>query len=257
MPEISQEFIKQYEELLTKDPKSRAFAPLSEAYLQMDLFEEALDTCLEGVQKNPHFAGGRVTLAKIWLHFEKLEPALEELNQALSLSHENLLAHKLLAETYIKLKKPKEALTAYKNLLLLNPKDAKTAALIQKLESLTAPEFEKEAFDWSILSEADETKRPSSFKPNLTRTLSLFDALLARQSWESARDILSKAFLKFGSIPELNRRQNFLNSRTAPLTATKPIPKQGLEKLESDNVVEKKLQLLRQCLANIEEKALN
>src|SRR5688572_23036133 len=107
---INLEFIERYQKLFEKDPKSKVFAPLGEAYRKMGLIKEALSILERGVKFHPHFASGRVALAKVLISQNEHTKAIEQLLVATDLSPENLLAQKLLAECYIALKKSKEAL---------------------------------------------------------------------------------------------------------------------------------------------------
>ncbi|MGE4131325.1 MAG: tetratricopeptide repeat protein [Bdellovibrionales bacterium] len=98
MQDIQAELIEKYQILLQKDPKSQVFAPLAEAYRKMGLVEEAFRIAVRGVQFNPNFSGGRIALAKIFLDRQSLPAAIDELEKAISLSPDNILAHSLLAD---------------------------------------------------------------------------------------------------------------------------------------------------------------
>src|ERR1700722_3369005 len=107
-------FVERYQLLYEKNPDSRVFAPLAEAYRRMGLIDEAIDLAEKGVQKHPLFASGRVALGKCLVQKGLFERAVEQLKAAVELSPENLLAHQLLAECYARLKQPFKALDAYK-----------------------------------------------------------------------------------------------------------------------------------------------
>jgi len=127
-------FVERYQLLYEKDPQSKVFAPLAEAYRRMGLVDEAIDMAEKGVKRHPHFASGRVALGKCFVQKSQYDKALEQLKVAVELSPENLLAHQLLAECFARLRKPAEALNAYKMVLFLNPADAKVAQIVKKLE---------------------------------------------------------------------------------------------------------------------------
>src|SRR5579872_5181477 len=93
-------FVERYQLLYEKDPDSKVFAPLAEAYRRMGLLDEAIDLAESGVKVHPHFASGRVALGKCYVQKGKFAQAAEELKAASELSPENLLAHQLLAECY-------------------------------------------------------------------------------------------------------------------------------------------------------------
>src|SRR4051812_7341880 len=125
MQDVQHELIEKYQILLQRDPKSQVFAPLTEAYRRMGLIEEAFRIAVRGVQFNPGFSGGRIALAKVFLERESLEAAMAELEKAVDLSPDNILAHSLLGECYLKVKRPKDALRAFKMVLFLAPTNEK------------------------------------------------------------------------------------------------------------------------------------
>ena len=57
--------IEEYQLILLKNPGSKVFAALAEAYRKMGLLEEAYDIAKKGVFKHPEYPSGRVALARI------------------------------------------------------------------------------------------------------------------------------------------------------------------------------------------------
>src|ERR1700722_5164925 len=127
-------FVERYQLLYEKDPNSKVFAPLAEAYRRMGLVDEAIDLASQGVKLHPNFASGRVALGKCYVQKSEHEKAIEQLKIAVELSPENLLAHQLLAECYAKIRKPAESLNEFKMVLFLNPNDVRAAQVVKKLE---------------------------------------------------------------------------------------------------------------------------
>ena len=72
MSTVNPEFVERYQIEFEKNPRSRIFAPLAEAYRQMGLIDEALKVCANGVQNHPDFAGGRVAYARQFYNDEVL-----------------------------------------------------------------------------------------------------------------------------------------------------------------------------------------
>ncbi len=236
MSEIHPELIEQYQLTLERDPKAKVFAPLAEAYRKMGLKKEALLICRAGVQHNPHFAGGRVALAKLLIEENQLEEASKELTLATELSPENIMAQNLLAESLLKLRRPKEALKAYKMVLLLNPNSEKAQKAVKKLESLTADEFDEELFAMRPLSQIAQAR---SFSPqaqeeqntapllrpqgteelelkaqrDLERLLSLADAYVVRNDMEKALAALREIERVHGRNPEVSKRIRLIDQR--------------------------------------------
>ncbi len=270
MSEIHPELIEKYQLMLEKDPKAKVFAPLAEAYRKMGLKKEALTLCRSGVQHNPHFAGGRVALAKLLLEEQHFEEAAQELHRATELSPENILAQSLLADTCLKLRRPKEALKAYKMVLLLNPQSDKAQKAVQKLESLTADEFDEELFAMKPLTQAfsealgiqrggastgaspsaqdeapqlrplglDEMERKE--RKDLERLLSLADAYVVRNDMEKALEALQELQRLYGLRPEVKKRLQLIHQRqdreTEEVAQTEPPPLSRPESLRKKRV---------------------
>lgn len=226
MQDINPDLIEKYQILLQKDPKSQVFAPLTEAYRQMGLLEEAFRIALRGVQFNPNFGGGRIALAKVFIDRGNPASAIEELEKAIEVSADNILAHSLLGESYLKVKRPKEALRAFKMVLFLAPTNEKAQKAVRKLESLTADEYEEDLFEMKPLPHVDRqlTERgPTTIRPmaansgvtsDLERSLSLADAFIVRNDIEKALSVLREAEKSMGQHPELVKRLKLVNQRT-------------------------------------------
>jgi tetratricopeptide (TPR) repeat protein len=226
MSEIRSSFIERYQKIIEKDPKSKIFAPLAEAYRKMGLLREAKTLCEQGLKWNPGFSGGSFALAKILVDMGDLAGAMEHLEQVAESTPENLSAQLLLGETCLKLKEPKKALKAFKMVLFVNPGHERAVAAIRRLESLTADEYDEDVFAIAPLKQAAHevasddsgldvepigTAAPSSSRVSqLERYVSLVDALLARSDIDRAQDILAEAERELGSHPEVVKRLRFI-----------------------------------------------
>ena len=224
MQEIQPELIEKYQILLDKDPKSQVFAPLTEAYRKMGMVEEAFRIAVRGVQFNPAFGGGRIALARVFLDRENLPSALVELEKARDLSPDNILAHLLLGECYLKTQRSKDALKAFKMVLFLAPTNEKAQKAVRKLESLTADEYEEDLFKMKQLPtigdvdvEAATPLKPEgsgrALTSGLERILSLADAYIVRNDLERAQEVLRQGEQSFGNHPELQKRMKLVNQR--------------------------------------------
>jgi tetratricopeptide (TPR) repeat protein len=239
MQEIQPELIEKYQILLQKDPKSQVFAPLTEAYRKMGMVEEAFRIAVRGVQFNPQFGGGRIALAKVFLDRDNLKSAIEELEKAVDLSPDNIMAHSILGECYLKAKRPKEALRSFKMVLFLSPNNEKAQKAVRKLESLTADEYEEDLFAMKQLPAIDALKveakktrieNPTALKPiesahissELDRILSLADAYIVRNDLEKADVVLKEGEHAFGLHPELTKRFKLVNQRTLNVDGDPP-----------------------------------
>jgi tetratricopeptide (TPR) repeat protein len=267
---VNLEFIERFQLEYKKNPRSRVFAPLAEAYRKMGMLEEAHRLCLRGVQIHPDFAGGRVAFAKVLLEMGKDEGALTQLEKAIHTSPENLLAHSLMGEVLIKLRRPKEALKSYKMVLFLNPNDEKARQTVQKWEFLSADEYEDELFAmkpvFRMKDQSTDPKirippeepllEPISVNPQkakaLERATSLADAFTIRGDLERAIQLLVQARSQLGPASEIERRLELLARRTEGMdfTASEAQPAYGLDQKE------RKRQRLETFLRRIEARRL-
>lgn len=263
---INLEFIERYQKLFEKDPKSKVFAPLGEAYRKMGMHKEALAILENGVKLHPHFASGRVALAKVLMDQKTYDQAMEHLQASTDLSPENILAQKLLAECAIQLKRPKDALKAYKMVLFLNPNDAHAQMHIKKLESLTADEYEDDVFEMKPLKAdiAIQKVQQNSAKPaeanafktrQLERVLSLTDAFIARLDFEKALETIESSENLIGTHPELEKRKKFINARIQEHEEFIPEKQSTPVKIDSKSQpADQRIDLLKNLLHKIESR---
>jgi hypothetical protein len=138
------------------------------------------------------------------------------------------MAHSVLAECYLKSKRPKDALRSFKMVLFLSPNNEKAQKAVRKLESLTADEYEEDLFEMKQLPQVDQigVESAATLKPmndgklssELDRILSLADAYIVRNDLEKADEVLRQGEFSFGSHPELIKRFKLVNQRTMEFT---------------------------------------
>ena len=92
-------YLKKYQE----DPGSRVFAPLAEAYRKAGMVNEAIEIAREGLRVHPGFVGGRVALARALFDQQQYQEVIEELSKVIQDVPDNLVAQRLLAESYLML----------------------------------------------------------------------------------------------------------------------------------------------------------
>ncbi|MCB0348851.1 MAG: tetratricopeptide repeat protein [Bdellovibrionales bacterium] len=256
MNSINPELVERYQLLYQEDPKSKVFAPLAEAYRKMGMIEEALRVAKEGVSHHPHFPSGRVALAKVLLDKKQLDMAVEHLQHAVDISPENVLAQSLLAKTMMDLRRPKDALKAYKMLLFLNPDHKIAQNAVKRLESLSAEDFDSDIFSFKNLKDNldnvdfieratpdSEPKGTYQSQRYLERMISLADAFIVRNDVEKAIQTLEKAQEHLKKQPEIERRLQMLQDR-----------KQEIEDSPSPSSNRKKIAFLERLLLRIDER---
>lgn len=259
---INLEFIERYQKLYEKDPKSKVFAPLGEAYRKMGMIKEALLILQTGVRLHPHFASGHVAYAKVLMDQKDYETAMNHLVTSTDLSPENILAQKLLAECAVQLKRPKEALKAYKMVLFLNPNDAHAQMHIKKLESLTADEYEDDVFemkplkaDIALKNQAKPSEAGVYKTRQLERVLSLTDAFIARLDFEKALETIDSSENLIGTHPELEKRKKFIKARVKEHQDFIPEAHHPPVKIDSKpQPQEQRIDLLKNLLHKIESR---
>jgi tetratricopeptide (TPR) repeat protein len=216
--DIHPEFINRYQKIFDNDPDSKVFAPLAEAYRKLGQVENAFQICRRGVAKHPNFASGHVAMGRIYIDQQRNNEALEHLKKAILLAPENILAHSLMADLWLELRQPKEALKSFKMLLLLNPKDLHAQKSVEKLESLTADEYDEETFLMGRIDHLNDLVKPPPSSTadkikGIERILTLADALLIRNEFGKAAETLTKARVHFGPHPEIDQRLLLIKER--------------------------------------------
>lgn len=261
MSKISQETIDQYRRMLAKDPGSKVFAPLSEALREAGLFPQAEQIAVDGVQRHPEYVGGYVALGRVLLDQQRFQEALPILRKGTELDPQNILALHLLGNTYIQLKSPKEALKAFKMVLFLNPLSEKARAAVQKLEVLSADEYETDTFQFQKLSPdpavtislASATAPPRSMTAllpkELDRKLSLVDALIIRNDLQRAREALMELSLRAPGNTEIQRRFELIGDSEPEEEASDLHPIMGREKA----IFKRKKALLEDLLQRVRQ----
>jgi len=131
--------IARYRELLRRDPRSRVFAPLAEAYRKEGRLDEALALAREGVTHHPAYAGGWLALARVRLDLGRVQEAAEDLERAVAASPTEALAWRLLGETRARLRDRGGAFEAFARALALDPLDDGARRAILDIDSPIGP----------------------------------------------------------------------------------------------------------------------
>jgi tetratricopeptide (TPR) repeat protein len=238
MTKTSPETIEQYRQILSTNPSSQIFVLLSEALRETHQLHEALLIAQNGMKKHPQLVSGRVSLGRILFELKKYDEAFQELQKVVQSSPENILAHQLLGEIYVLRRDSKLALDSFKKVLLLNPLSDRAQKIIQKLESLTAPEYEDEVFEMKPLqivrNQLEDFSERTREKPDQTEVLrkkkiqnilSICDSFLARGNDDEAYELIQEALNDFGLIHELEERKTLILKRNPNFNSDKLEPK--------------------------------
>ena len=124
---------------IARDPFSRAFLQLAEEYRREARFQEAIDVCLDGLQRHPTYHTARISLGRTYMEAGDFEKAKRTFMEVLELQPENHLAAKLLAEIQKKMGDLNAAAATYRGILSYYPNDREVATLLQEAQRGGSP----------------------------------------------------------------------------------------------------------------------
>jgi tetratricopeptide (TPR) repeat protein len=125
--------IGKYLDILAKDPNSRVFAPLAEAYRKAGLLDDAVETALEGLKLHPNYLGGRVALGRAYFEKQQFADAAAEMQKVARSAPDNIIAHKVLGQIAVAQGDLAAAEKAFKMVLLLDSRDVEAKQFLEKL----------------------------------------------------------------------------------------------------------------------------
>ncbi|MDH7499861.1 MAG: tetratricopeptide repeat protein, partial [candidate division NC10 bacterium] len=127
--------IERYYEKWRKDPRSKIFAQLADAYRKIGMLDEAIDVCLQGLKVHPSYVSARMVLARAYLEKDMDAEAESELSGVLGTDPGNILASRMLADLLYKKGNLPEAVEQYQRLLKLSPLDREIKSILEKAEA--------------------------------------------------------------------------------------------------------------------------
>ena len=126
--------LAKYYGLYKKNPRSKVFAPLAEAFRKLGMMDDALKILKEGIRNHPNYTLGYIVLAHCHYDQGKYELTYNTLRPIISRNADNISLQKIFAQACIHMGHLEEALDTYKYLLFLNPRDKFFASEVKKLE---------------------------------------------------------------------------------------------------------------------------
>jgi tetratricopeptide (TPR) repeat protein len=130
---MSDQEIRRYEEMLADDPKSRAFAPLAEAYRKAGRLDDAIKIAETGLRYHPDYSGGLVVLGRTLFEKGELARASEMIIKAVQEAPDNYMAQKILAKISMAQGEDDRALKALEAAKVLSPGDMEIEEALQKI----------------------------------------------------------------------------------------------------------------------------
>jgi len=162
-------FLAKYLNAYEKDPNSRVFAPLAEAYRKSGYVEKALEILKDGIKSHPSYILGYLGLGNCYFDLGEFSQSYSVLRPLVESNRDNLILQKLFAQTCIKLNNKEEALETYKYLLFINPKDKDVAKNVKEIESELDGSQMDQSFDsrdvpeGGFFKESNLTPNPNDF----------------------------------------------------------------------------------------------
>jgi tetratricopeptide (TPR) repeat protein len=120
------------EHAFAADPASDAYRPLTEAYLGVGRFMEAMVVCKKGVKAHPDDPSARVLLARVFAEQGKDKKALEELQAVLAAYPTFAAANRMAGELHLKLGEREQGEAALRRAAEAAPEDPEIRALLAK-----------------------------------------------------------------------------------------------------------------------------
>src|SRR4051794_19745546 len=121
------------------DPKSRLFYPLAEELRKVGHHTEAEQVLRTGLTYHPSYLSAWVSLGRCSRDQGKSNEAIEALTKALQLDPGNVVAARLLADSYLDAGEKVEAIKKYKLVHALMPSDDDVEAIIERLDRELTP----------------------------------------------------------------------------------------------------------------------
>ncbi len=164
--------ISRLSDLLQNNPSSRLFVPLAEAYLQSDMFEEAIQVLRDGLSTHSSFVAARVMLGKVYLKTKDHLEAKEQFEQVIAIAPSNIPSLKGLAGIYQQEGLFSEAKTTYKTILKIDPEDKEATASLEEISKKRNEDTETQTSAPSPLAKqdlefsTDENSREEELSPS-------------------------------------------------------------------------------------------
>jgi tetratricopeptide (TPR) repeat protein len=128
--------LRQYEELLAREPNALVFAPLASFYAREYEFKKAVDVLRRGLAVFPNYFSARVLLARCYIALDDFAAAVEELEKVLAADPYNVSALGLLSDELRNRGRLAEARDHYLKILEIEPENEEYAYKLELLGTL-------------------------------------------------------------------------------------------------------------------------
>ncbi|MGQ9664233.1 MAG: tetratricopeptide repeat protein [bacterium] len=122
-------------ERYSKEPKSRIFVQLADAYRKNNMVDEALEVLKQGLQYHPNYPLAHLILGKCYFDKRMYAQAREALEKTIEFDPINIVALRMLAQVCETLKDDAGQIMAYKSIVSIDPADEMARSKLQALEA--------------------------------------------------------------------------------------------------------------------------
>ncbi len=172
-----------------KDPKSRIFVQLADAYRKNNMVDEALEVLKQGLQYHPKYPLAHLILGKCYFDKRMYAQAKDALEKTIEFDPINIVALRTLAQVCEVLKDEACQLKAYKGIVSVDPSDEMAR---NKLNQLEAKQGKGPVYTMTL---AQEYERQGNLQEalNVYEQLGFMDPsdLVIRQKIKELRDKIS------------------------------------------------------------------
>ncbi len=156
--------VDKYLAALVKDPKSKAFVPLADAYRKAGMLDEAIQVARDGLKYNPNYVSGHFVLGRCYFEKDMLKEAEDEISKVVRINPENADAQRILAKIKEKTGRSDEAIKIWDTVLTLVPNDVEAKQRIEELKKTLQIEEKKEPEGEVEKEEVKEESAPSGVR---------------------------------------------------------------------------------------------
>ncbi|MGB9721968.1 MAG: tetratricopeptide repeat protein [bacterium] len=122
-------------ERYNKDPKSRIFVQLADAYRKNNMVDEALEVLKQGLQYHPQYPLAYLILGKCYFDKRMYAQSKEALEKTIEFDPINIVALRTLAQVCDALKDEACQIKAYKGIVSVDPSDEMARSRLSELEA--------------------------------------------------------------------------------------------------------------------------
>lgn len=115
--------------MLAKDPRSKAFMPLAEAYIKAGMWQEAAGVLEDGLAVYPGFVTAMAALGRVYDQLGQPAKARAILEDVIKQSPDNLRAHRILAKIFSGEGNAESALKSCGAILAVSPHDEEALSI--------------------------------------------------------------------------------------------------------------------------------